>query len=151
MAADSESRSRYRQRLKLFLRDSPEMNRLTKEYDFSKKELDLALDNAVDEWNFTPPPIGVVTIDSHPAPFLLIVGAAIWACTSDAIREARNPFVFSDGGASAQQQAKPQIYESAIAAMRVKHDNAIISYKIAQNCDAAWGGAFSEYWYVPRI
>ena len=58
----------YREHLRGFLRDKEEFNFLTGVEEFPDAELDNALKFAATEWNTTPPPIGYVSVETHPAP-----------------------------------------------------------------------------------
>ena len=147
--ADSNQRRQYREVLRAHLRDKPELNRITKAIEFEDEQLDQALDfGGVMDWNMTPPILGEVTLETHPAPSLLVRGATIWACNSDAVREARNPHQFSDGGTVVSEQSKPGLYNVVLGPIRAKYEQMKTTYKANQNINAGWGGAPSDLSYI---
>lgn len=145
----SNQRRQYRALLRNFLRDHPELNRITGEIEFADDHLDQALDfGGVMDWNVTPPILGQITLETHPAPNLLILGAAVWLCNSDAVREARNPHSFSDGGTVVSEQSKPGLYNVALGPIQAKYEQLKIAYKANQNINGGWGGVPSDLSYV---
>lgn len=147
MAHNTDRRKRLVRLLRVLLRDQPELNRLSGARDFEDDELDTYLELSAHDWNATPPPLAPVTVETHPRESILLFGAAVLACESDALREARNPFAFSDGGAQAATHHKPAAYAAALQRMRTSYEYSKGQARVALNIGAGWGGIPSDYAY----
>ena len=143
--ANCDRRTRLARLLRVLLRDRPDLNRLSGAYDFTDDELDTYLELAVHDWNATPPPIPDVTLESHPRESILLFGACVLACESDAVREARNPFGFADGGVQASTQNKPATYDAALRRIRAAYEENKRQAKVAMNIGRGWSGVSSDY------
>ena len=145
--ASNDRRTRLIEFLRITLRDQPQYNRLTGESDFTPDELGTYLELAMMDFNVAPPIIQSYTIESFPADYtaILVMGGALKACQSDAIREARNPFSFSDGVTSVQPGQKPGLYRGAIESLRMEYEQARNAVKVQINISGGWGGVSSDY------
>ena len=79
------------------LRDFPELNRLIEGKETSDREIALALMEAIDDFNTTPPLIETYTLDNFPSPSLLVRGALINIVESVGLLQTRNQMTYSDG------------------------------------------------------
>lgn len=148
MADESARRKRLRNLLRVLLRDRPELNRLSGMLDFEDDDLDAYLELSLFDWNATPPvTLTAANIEAHPSEAILLFGAAVMACRSDAVREARNPFAFTDGGTQMTPQSKPQTYHVAMSELERDYRLAKMSAKANINISRGWGGVASDYWW----
>jgi hypothetical protein len=132
--------------LRLFLNDTPELNRLTRKYESDDPRLDLAIQLALDDYNVTPPLLDTATVVSYPSLFLLIYGAAIQVLRSQGLLQSRNELVYSSGGVSVRIFDKTQLYQSWIAQFVAEYERKKQNYKMALNINNALGsGIGSEY------
>lgn len=132
--------------LRLFLNDTPELNRLTSKYESSDDQLDLAIMLALDDYNVTTPLIGSITIENYPSLYLLLYGASIQLLRSNGILHSRNELSYSSGGMSVQIFDKTRHYQSWIAQFVTEYERKKAHFKIAQNINNALGaGVHSEY------
>jgi hypothetical protein len=132
--------------LRLFLNDTPELNRLIRQEESDNAHLDLALRLAVDDFNITTPIIGAVSISSFPSIYLLIHGAAIQTMKMNGILQSRNELNYSSGGVTVRTFDKTQLYQSWMGAFLSEYERKKQNFKIAQNISMAFGhGLFSEY------
>ena len=132
-------------RLRKFLRDHDELNKLLDRKESSDQQLKMAIEDALDDWNNTPPLLNAVTFEQHPAPRLLIRGAAIEVLISAGIWHSRNRLSYSDGGITVSVHDKAQEYSGWIGQMRADYERKKTETKKAINMAAAWGGVPSEY------
>ena len=79
------------------LRDYPELNRLIAGHESSDKQIALAMLEAVDDWNTTPPLLDAVSIEGFPSTSLLINGTVIYLIESVGLLQTRNQMSYSDG------------------------------------------------------
>lgn len=139
-----------KKRLRRFLRDDPKLNKLIRENESSDRQLCDALEDAVDDWNNTPPPIGKVTIETHPSTKWLIRGAAIEILTSAGILQSRNRLSYSDGGVSVTVSDKAGDYLTWIRELVQQYEEAKREIKKTINISMAWGSVPSEYYFDRR-
>lgn len=136
----------YIDRLRRFVRDREELNRLL---DFEKesedKDLKIALESALDEINGFPPIIKHWSFDEFPYPSLLLRGAAIWLLESAGIMKSRNRLQYQDGGTSVNVNDKAGEYQSWIQNFTQKYFQRLKQFKVQKNMDRAWGGFQSDY------
>ena len=63
MATTKEiAQEKARRYLRLFLNDTPELNRLIRRQESTDEKLDLAIMLAINDYNITPPPLGIVML-----------------------------------------------------------------------------------------
>lgn len=149
MATTKELKQQEARRLlRLFLNDTPELNRLIRQEESTDPKLDLALLLTIDDFNTTPPLLGNYTIENFPSIWMLIYGAAIQTLRSAGLLQSRNELVYSSGGVSVRVFDKTQLYQSWIAQFVAEYERKKQNFKIAQNIGAAMGnpGVISEYW-----
>ena len=131
--------------LRLFLRDTPELNRLIRKEESDDEMLTFALDMAIDDWNTTTPVIGFRTIANFPSLYLLMHGAVIQVLKSQGLYQARNELTYNSGGSSFVRSNKSQYYQSWLINFAGEYELKKRNLKIQQNISAAYGGVSSEY------
>jgi len=135
-----------RRLLRLFLNDTPELNRLIRRQESTPEKLDLAIRLAVDDFNITPPLLGQARVDNFPSLFLLIYGASIQVLRSAGLLHSRNELVYSSGGVSVRIFDKTALYQSWIAQFVAEYERKKANYKIAANVNNSLAsGVASEY------
>jgi hypothetical protein len=140
-----------RRLLRLFLNDTPLLNRLIRREESDDPKLDLAILLTIDDWNITPPPLGNVTIDTFPSLWLLIYGSAIHVLRSAGLLQSRNDLPYSSGGVSVRLWDKTQLYQSWIAQFVQEYERKKLNLKMAMNIEASLAsGVRSEYWTISR-
>lgn len=147
MATTAEEKQQEARRLlRLFLNDTPELNRLIRREESTDEKLDLAIALAMDDYAITPPMLGSVTIQSFPSLYLLIYGGAIQALRSAGLLQARNELVYSSGGVSVRIFDKTALYQSWIVQFVAEYERKKQNYKVARNIENSLGsGVSSEY------
>lgn len=144
-AAQSRRMEKAKKYLRLFLADTPELNRLTRDEESSNELLELAIILTVDDWNSTTPMLSPVTIENYPSLFLLLHGATIQVLKTQGLYQARNELQYSTGGSSFTRHNKTQIYQAWLVNFSNEYEMKKRNYKISQNIDRGWGGVNSEY------
>jgi hypothetical protein len=144
--ADEEKMAYYRRVLRLFLNDTPELNRLIRRQESSDEKLELAILLAIDDYNITPPPLGDLTVKNFPSLSILLYGAAVHVLRSAGLLQSRNELMYQSGGVSVRIFDKTQLYQSWIAQFVAEYERKKIQFKVAQNVAASMGrGVQSEY------
>lgn len=146
--AEQQARQQARKLLRLFLNDTPQLNRLVRQEESNDERLDLALLLAVDDYNVTPPLLGNLTVANFPSLWMLIYGATIQVLRSQGLLQSRNELAYSSGGVSVRIFDKTQNYQSWIAQFVAEYERKKQNYKIAQNISGALGGGVSSEYAV---
>lgn len=133
------------QRLNTFLRDNPILNTLIEGKESSPAQLRMAIEDSLDDWNTTPPPLAYVTYTSHPSRRLLIRGAVIEILDSAGILQSRNKLSYNDGGISVQISDKGGDYMQWINKFTADYERKKMEVKKTININLGWGEAPSEY------
>jgi len=139
--------------LRRYLRDYPELNRLTAGYDHSPRTLKWAIMDALSDWASTPPFIGqgLDLIMSRNLVSVFIRGAAIVAMESLGLLHLRNHLSYSDGGVNVQIE-NPQLIQSWIQMLKSEYEAKKQRILIALNIENALGtsvaGLCSEYTFI---
>lgn len=128
-----------------FLRDHPRVNKLIKGCEFEPGDLDLFIIMALDDFNSTPPPLGVRGLENFPSYYLLLMGAAIQALTSSAFAKLRNQLAYSDSGLSIDEDAQGPAYIQMRAMLSQEYETKKLNIKRAINVNRCYGGTPSEY------
>lgn len=129
-----------------FMRDYPELNRLTQGAEHSDRLIMWAVADAIDDWNTTPPLIGPVSILNFPSLHLLLRGTVINLLESLGLLQTRNHLTFSDGGIQVGVSDKTPLIQSWIQMFRNAYEVKKNKLKIAMNIEGGWGGGVhSEY------
>jgi hypothetical protein len=140
------AQERARKYLRLFLNDTPELNRLIRKQESTDEKLDLAILLAIDDYNITSPPLGAVSVENFPSVWLLLYGATIQVLRSAGLLQSRNELVYQAGNVSVRIFDKTQLYQSWIAQFMADYERKKQNFKISQNIACALGdGVQSEY------
>lgn len=130
-------------RIRRYMRDAPQLNRLIKGVENSNEDIMLAIDMTFSDFNNTPPPIGRFDFD-HPPPFhLLMIGIIIHLLQSKGLLESRNSLNFNDGGISLGAD-KDQRTQSWLNRFVNNYELGRDKFKISKNIEEAWGNSLSS-------
>lgn len=130
------------------LRDYPELNRLVAGHETSDRQIAMALIEALDDWNTSPPLIEGVTLESHPSVSLLVNGTIIHVLESVALLQTRNQMNYSDGqGVQTGVNDKSPMLLQWIQMFTQQYEQKKLRLKKAMNLNGALngGGVPSEY------
>lgn len=135
-----------------FMRDWPELNRLTAGYDHSPRHLQWAVMDTLSDWSSTPPFLGQSLHDIVSRGFISVFmrGVAIAALESLGILHLRNHISYSDGGVNVQTE-NPQLIQSWLQMMKGEYESKKSRILIALNIENALGsrsGIHSELYFI---
>ena len=131
--------------LRLFLRDTPQLNRLINKEESNDELMQFALDMAIDDWNTTTPVIGRYTIENFPSLYLLMHSATIVVLKSQGLYQARNELQYNTGGSSFIRSNKSNYYLTWLTNFSSEFELKKRNLKIQYNINRGWGGVNSEY------
>jgi len=133
--------------VRLYMRDFPELNRLTAGYENSPRMIAWAIADALDDWNTTPPFIGAASIESFPSQSLLCRGAVINLLESVGMLQMRNQLTFSDGGITVSVNDKAPMIMQWVSMMKASYEDKKVRMKSSMNVEMAMDGTghHSEY------
>ena len=139
--------------IRTYLRDFPELNRLTQGYENSPRMIAWAIVDALDDWNSTPPFVGTATITNFPSRHLLCRGAVIALLESVGLLQTRNQLTFSDGGITVSVSDKAPLIMNWLAMFKTGYEEKKRRFKASQNVEMAMDGSgtFSEYFVINGI
>jgi hypothetical protein len=136
-----------------FMRDYPELNRLTSGYDHSPRHLKWAVIDTLSDWMSTPPFIGqdlqMIVESGYISVFCR--GVVITAIESLGILHLRNHISYSDGGVNVQTE-NPQMIMAWLQMMKSEYEQKKQRILIARNIGNLLGpnvgGLQSEYSWI---
>jgi len=131
--------------LRLFLLDTPSLNRLIRREESDNEMLTFAIDMAISDWNSTTPLLSPVNIGNFPSLYLLMHSAAIVVLKSQGLLQARNELSYNTGGSSFVRSNKTKYYQSWMINFSNELELKRRNFKMQQNIAGGWGGARSEY------
>ena len=133
--------------VRLYMRDFPELNRLTQGHESSPRMIAWAIIDALDDWNTTPPFLGDCTLASFPSRHMLCRGAVISLLEGVAMLQMRNQLSFSDGGITVSVNDKAPMLMQWLSMMKAAYEDKKVKMKSSQNVEMAMGGSghHSEY------
>lgn len=131
--------------LRMFMRDTPELNRLIRDYESDDDALLFAIDMCISDWNTTTPMIRSVHIGNFPSLYLLIHGAACVLLKSAGLLQSRNELTYQSAGTSIVRSNKTSYYQSWLVNFSNEYESKKRMMKMQQNLEAGWGGVASEY------
>lgn len=135
--------------VRTFMRDFPQLNRLIRGVENSNRLIYWAIDDALEDWNTTPPLIGAVAINTFPSKRLLVRGAVINLLESVGLLQTRNHLTFSDGGIQVGVSDKTPLIQSWLQYFKNDYEQKKLKLKVSMNIEGAWGGGVnSEYLWV---
>jgi hypothetical protein len=136
------------QMVRLFLRDSPELNRLIAGVESSDRQIVWAIYDALDDFNTTPP-FTRCDLSNYPSKSLLLRATTIALLESVGLLQTRNQLSFSDGGIQVGVNDKTPFIQSWLQLFRNSYEEKKQRIKVAMNIASGWGaGSHSEYVYV---
>lgn len=131
--------------VRMYLRDSPELNRLIQGEEHSDRLIAWAIIDALEDFNVTPP-FTAYQLTNFPSKSLLRQGAVINLLESVGLLMTRNHLNFSDGGIQVGVSDKTPLIQSWIQLFTNKYEDRKNKIKIALNIENGWGGGIhSEY------
>jgi hypothetical protein len=136
-----------------YMRDYPELNRLTEGYDHSPRHAKWAVIDTLSDWSSTPPFIGqnLDMILQRNLVSLFCRGVAINLLESLGILHMRNYLAYSDGGVNVQTE-NPQMIQAWLGMMKSEYEQkkqrVLIAINIEQALGSQAGGLHSEYYFV---
>ena len=136
------------------MRDFPELNRLVEGRETSDREIALAIAEAVDDFNNTPPLIQNFGIEDFPSISLLIRGSIINIIESVGLLQTRNQMVYSDGeGVTVNVSDKTPMLIQWLQLFMNQYEAKKLRLKKALNLKGALNGTHlsSEYRYVDGL
>lgn len=131
--------------LTLFLRDTPQLNKLIRKEESDKELLQFAIEMTISDWNSTSPFIDRVDINNYPSLYLLMHGAAIQILKSQGIYQARNELNYQAGGSNFMRFNKSSYYMNWMINLSNDYEVKKRNMKISKNIVGGWGGVSSEY------
>lgn len=138
---------------RMYMRDYPELNRLTEGYDHSPRHITWAVIDTLSDWAATPPFIGqnIDLIISRNLFSLFCRGVAINLLESLGILHMRNYLAYSDGGVNVQTE-NPQMIQAWLGMMKSEYEQKKQRVLIALNIENALGsqagGLHSELYFI---
>ena len=138
---------------RMYLRDYPELNRLTEGYDHSPRHIRWAIIDTLSDWAATPPFIGqnLQLIVYRNLQGLFCRGVAINLLESLGILHMRNHLAYSDGGVNVQTE-NPEMIQSWLRMMKSEYEMKKQRLLIALNIESALSptasGLQSEYYFI---
>jgi hypothetical protein len=130
------------------LRDYPELNRLVSGQETSDRQIAMAMVEAIDDYNTSPPLIDGVTLDTYPSVSLLVNGTIIYTLQSIGLLQTRNMMNYSDGqGVQTGVNDKTPMLLQWIQLFTQQYEAKKLRLKKAINLNGALngGGVPSEY------
>lgn len=135
--------------IRAFTRDFADLNRLIRGVESSNRLIFWAIDDALEDWNTTPPLIGQVSIETFPARRLLVRGAVIHLLESVGLLQTRNHLQFSDGGIQVGVSDKTPLIQAWLQYFKNDYEQKKLRLKVSMNIEGAWGGGVrSEYSWI---
>lgn len=144
-AQEAQRWEKARRYLRLFMRDTPQLNRLIRKEESDKELMDFALEMAISDWNSTTPILGTTTISNFPSLYLLMHSAAVQLLKSQGLLQARNELNYNAGGSSFMRSNKSNYYLSWMQNFANELEIKKRNLKLQQNISMGWGGVASEY------
>ena len=139
--------------VRFFMRDYPELNRLTDGYDHSPRHIRWAVLDTLSDWSSTPPFVGqtLQTIIDRNWVSLFCRGVVITLLESLGILHLRNHLAYSDGGVNVQTE-NPQMIQAWLQMMKSEYENkrqrTLIALNIENALSLSTSGVFSEYYFI---
>jgi hypothetical protein len=131
--------------LRLFMRDTAQLNRLIRKEESDDIMFQFAIDMAISDWNSTNPIIAPVSIGNYPSLYLLLHGGAIQLLKSQGLLQSRNELTYTSGGSSLIRSNKTQYYQSWLMNFGNEYSTKVRNMKLQMNVAQGWGGVVSEY------
>jgi len=125
--------------VRVFIRDYPVLNRLLNDIETSPQTIKLCILMAVDDFNVTPPPLSIYSVDNFPSLSILMYGTIANILDSVAIVDNRNMLSYSDGSVSQSPADKGRLVASQSKYWRQLYEQQKLKFKHAANLNSIWG------------
>lgn len=137
--------ARLVERIRNFIRDHEELNRLTLGKENSDTDILEAIEDTLNDFNNTPPFYTTFNLTALPPLNIMKLGAIVYLLKSVGLLNTRNSIQYSDGGVNVNMDKTPAI-QSWIQMIQNEYEEKKAKFKIASNIEASWGaGHSSEY------
>lgn len=138
--------------VRFFLRDYPQLNRLTKGFDHSPRHIAYAILDTLSDWSSTPPFVGANLnfIISRGFQYIFVRGVVASLLESLMYLHLRNYLSYSDGGINVQTE-NPQMLQATLQMLKNETEQKKQKVLIAVNMEMSLGGGpgvHSEYLLV---
>ena len=145
MAISAEHQEKV-DRLRRFLGDDAELNKLLGVEESTDNFLYEALLDAIDEINIFGGITTSWTLDTVPSWVVVKIGATLQVLTGKGILSARNTLTYNDtGGVTVQDMDTYGRYINYFNILIAKYQQSLRDIKRSYNIDQAYGGVSSEY------
>jgi hypothetical protein len=131
-------------RVRMFMRDFPEFNRLIPGQETSDLMIFMAIEYALEDFNTTPPFTGH-SLENMPSLSVLMDGVVIRILRSAGMLQSRNRLNYNNGGLTVAVSDKAGDYQSWIASLVNEYERKKREVKISQNIIGGFGFVPSEY------
>ena len=134
------------QKIRKFMRDNHYLNRLTAGYESSDEDILEALEDAIDDFNQTPPFVGRYNLGNPPPWSILKRGVVICLLESVGLLNTRNSLPFTDGGIQIQTNKTPEL-QAWLQLFTNKYEEKKVRWKTSVNIEQSFGvgSISSEY------
>lgn len=140
------------QEVRIALRDSPEGNRLTDEYEFDIAEICQALTMSILYWNNTPPILDMnYSTQSFPDRYNWLTGVCAYLLDIAAAYFRRQHLAYQGGGIAIDDLNKFQEYDAAAKAKHEAWERWVTMTKVGINmnqCFSTFGSPYGENWAI---
>lgn len=140
-----------RNALRLYLNDTPELNRLIRKEESTDAKIDLAIVLAVSDFNLCDPVGHNYNVSNHPSFYLLFIGSLVHILRSAGLLHSRNSIPYSAGGLSVQLYNKAPEYlnfaNQFVAEYERKKEDLIKTINIGEALNQSFG-VHSEYAFL---
>jgi len=134
--------------VRIFLKDSPETNELDQTFEFKDRDIELACNLAISDWNTTPPLIRPQKLETFICIDWLVIATAINCLSTLVPLNARNQLAYSDGGITVDRWNKAPIYMAIIQYWQPILEKKKVAFKYAQNVASFAGSVASPERYM---
>ena len=142
------TRAVFAEEVRGFMRDHPALNRLIVGNESSNRMIDYCMTLAIDEWNTTPPQ-DARAFETFPSRVILLYLTIVHLLFSVSLLKTRNRLRYVDGGWSSDPESQAEDYLRMIQMIRSQIAPQMMSLKVSNNIENAWGGGVSsEYAWI---
>ena len=137
----------YVDRVRKYLGDFAESNKLEKVQESDDIDIYSAMQDCLDEVNFEFLPTTKYTFSTIPSFNVLQLGTVLQILTRKGILAARNTLTYQDsGGVTVQDMDKYGRYVNYFNVLIAKYQKGTQMMKVGQNVELGYGGVESEYY-----
>jgi hypothetical protein len=137
--------------MRAFLRDYPELNRLIKDEESSKRSIAMAIMDAVEDFNLDSP-LGAFSVENFPSVSLLRIGTTKFLLESLSLLQTRNHVTYSDGqGVQVNESDKGPVYMNLANRYTSEWERRKEKLIVRMNIRQAMGGGVTSDFYAPNF